>query len=130
MKYAIVGSQKFSSLHLVESFIKKHLPIESTVVTGDAEGVDSLVYLLCTELHIPVDPIKAEWTKYGKAAGMIRNPTIIKQADKVLAFWDGKSKGTKNAIDLARKHKKPLLIIFEDGEKRREEPIKQPTLWD
>lgn len=40
-----------------------------------------------------------EYGKYGRGAPLIRNETIIKNADIVLAFWDGSSRGTKFVID-------------------------------
>ena len=53
--------------------------------------------------------------KFGKAAGIIRNKQIVEDADFCIIFWDGKSKGTKNTIDLCNKlHKKYRLITFEN----------------
>ena len=46
--------------------------------------------------------ILPEWEKYGKVAGFRRNLLIIAGADKIVAFWDGKSRGTKHSIDIAR----------------------------
>jgi hypothetical protein len=53
---------------------------------------------------------KPDWDKYGKRAGFIRNELIINEADKIIAFWDGESKGTKLSIDLAIKAGKPIDI--------------------
>ena len=53
-----------------------------------------------------------DWDKYGKSAGFIRNKLIINEADMVVAFWDGKSKGTKNSIDLAINAGKPVDIYI------------------
>lgn len=52
-----------------------------------------------------------DWKKYGKAAGVIRNKEIVAAADHVLAFWDGKSRGTKNSIDHANKMNKKLVVV-------------------
>lgn len=49
----------------------------------------------------------------GKMAGYQRNPTILDIADRVVAFWDGTSHGTKQGIDYCRLHDKELLIIRE-----------------
>jgi hypothetical protein len=49
--------------------------------------------------------------QHGKAAGHIRNEDIIKNADEVLAFWDGMSRGTAGSIEWARQFKKPIIII-------------------
>lgn len=37
--------------------------------------------------------------------------TIVDNADMVIAFWDGTSKGTQNAINDAKKQAKPVVII-------------------
>ena len=53
-----------------------------------------------------------EYERYGKAAPLKRNITIIENADLVLAFWDGASKGTKNVIDNCKKQKIPVKIYI------------------
>ena len=50
---------------------------------------------------------------YGKVAPLSRNLEIISYADMVLAFWDGKSRGTKFVIDNCKKINKPIRIITE-----------------
>jgi len=52
-----------------------------------------------------------EWDKYGKRAGAIRNQEIVNEADTIIAFWDGQSKGTKITIDMALKAGKPLDLF-------------------
>ncbi len=54
---------------------------------------------------------KADWDAHGKAAGPIRNKTMIDKADGLIAFWDGKSRGTKNCIECATDKGIPVLII-------------------
>lgn len=56
--------------------------------------------------------VKAEWDKYGKAAGPIRNVEMMGYADFFIAVWDGVSRGTKNAIQLARKQNIPGRIYI------------------
>lgn len=53
----------------------------------------------------------ADWDTQGKKAGYIRNEQMVKNADALVAFWDGKSKGTKHMIDTAEKHGLPTRII-------------------
>ena len=43
-----------------------------------------------------------------------RNDIIINEADKIIAFWNGKSTGTKYVINRAKKLNKPLEIILID----------------
>lgn len=54
---------------------------------------------------------KADWDKHGKAAGFKRNTEMAKYADALIAFWDGKSKGTKHMIDTAKSHNLKVRVI-------------------
>jgi hypothetical protein len=53
----------------------------------------------------------AEWNKFGKSAGYRRNVTIVEHSDIIVAFWDGKSKGTQHTINIAKEKGKGLIII-------------------
>ncbi len=64
------------------------------------------------EHGIPLEIIRADWDRYGAAAGPVRNEEIVKISDAITCFWDGKSKGTKSLIELAKQYKKPLKIIY------------------
>jgi hypothetical protein len=57
----------------------------------------------------------ALWDVYGKSAGYRRNADIVKAADRIVAFWDGKSSGTKHTIKLAKQAGKPVEIHYPDG---------------
>lgn len=114
MKIAIVGSRNFESLHLIARYIEQ-LPNDTTIISGGAFGVDSYAeriakkHSLKTIVHLP------NWNEYGKRAGFIRNQLIVNDADKVVAFWNGISRGTKHSIELARKAGKEIEIIDEAG---------------
>jgi len=71
------------------------------VVSGGAKGVDRLGELWAQKRNIPITRFPAEWNKYGKRAGYIRNKEMALYADALLAIWDGESKGTKHMIDSA-----------------------------
>jgi hypothetical protein len=111
MKLAIVGSRTFNNYEVVKSALKD-LTI-SEIVSGGAKGADSLAEQFAQENKIPIKVFKPDWEKYGRSAGMIRNKSIVDYADKVIAFWDGISKGTENSIGLARKQGKLLSVIGE-----------------
>lgn len=51
------------------------------------------------------------YSTYGQCA-FARNSLIVEEADHVLAFWDGTSRGTKHSIDLALGARKPLEVVF------------------
>jgi hypothetical protein len=54
-------------------------------------------------MNIPCFRFPADWDRYGKAAGYIRNETMAANAEALIALWDGRSPGTKHMIDIARK---------------------------
>lgn len=114
MKLAIVGSRGFKSLGLVGDFIKKLKPT-TKVVSGGARGVDQHAIYAAQARGLEAEVFQADWKRHGKAAGPYRNEIMISSVDGVVAFWDGTSKGTQNAIHLATEWQKWLRIYFEDG---------------
>jgi len=80
------------------------------IVSGGAKGADTLAEQFAKENNLPVKIFKPDWAKYGRGAGPVRNKQIVEYADKVIAFWDGESKGTKSSIDLAEKSGKLLTV--------------------
>ncbi len=85
---------------------------EILIISGGCQGTDALGERYAIENGIETEIFKACWEKYGLAAGPIRNEKMVRSCDVVICFWDGKSKGSKSLIDLAKKYKKPIKIIF------------------
>jgi hypothetical protein len=83
-----------------------------TIISGGAKGVDTQAIVLAQHWGIDWKVYPADWEQYGKAAGMIRNRQVVEAADRVVAFWDGESKGTFGTIKLALAEKKNLEVIF------------------
>lgn len=110
MKIAIVGSRKFQSPQLVYSYVS-NLENGSIIVSGGATGVDTWAEVAAELNGFEVIVFKPEWDKYGKSAGFFRNELIVKECDRLVAFWDGVSKGTKHSIGLAEKAGKPVEVI-------------------
>lgn len=52
-----------------------------------------------------------DWKAYGKSAGPKRNKQIVEYSDLIIAFWDGKSKGTLSSIQFAKELTKKLVVI-------------------
>ncbi len=82
-----------------------------TVLTGGARGVDSLAHQVALKAQQPAQVMHALWDKYGRSAGYRRNEEMAKQADMLLALWDGSSRGTKHMIDLAQKYKLTVRVV-------------------
>lgn len=110
MILAIVGSRGFTNYDLLKTELDKIENI-TEIVSGGAIGADKLAEKYAKEKNLKTTIILPEWNKHGKAAGPIRNQQIILKSTQVIAFWDGKSPGTKTSIDFAKKYKKPINII-------------------
>lgn len=79
-------------------------------VSGGCSGADKLGERYALENGFVIERYSAEWEKYGKAAGPLRNKKMAEISDCVICFWDGKSKGTKSMIDYAKEFNKPTRV--------------------
>ena len=89
---------------------------EVTIIHGAARGVDTLAGQVASELGLNVEAYPADWEKYGKAAGPIRNRKMLDlKPDLVLAFHNDltKSKGTAHCIKEAEKMGFPVIVFGE-----------------
>lgn len=82
----------------------------STVISGGAKGVDSLGEWYAIQYGIPLEIHKADWAKYGRGAGPIRNQEMAEIADALIALWDGESRGTADMINKARLHNLKVYV--------------------
>lgn len=110
MKLIIAESRNFNDYALLDQSIAE-LNVEITeVVCG---GAGSLGELWALAHQIPVKYFPAQWELYGNAAEPIRNAEMAEYGDYLLAFWDGKSRGTKHIIssmERIRKHRKVIMF--------------------
>jgi hypothetical protein len=110
---AIVGSRDFSDYPYLKSKIEEVLakyPTISHIVSGGARGADSMSDRIADTFHLSLNHINAEWKKYGRRAGPIRNQKVINEADLVIAFPLGASPGTRDAISRAKKAGKEVIV--------------------
>ena len=107
MKIAIIGSRSISEIDL-----KQHISKCTEIVSGGAKGVDLCASEYARQNNIKLTEFLPEYSRYGKAAPIIRNKKIVDYADEVIAFWDGKSKGTLSVIRYAEKSAKPCKIVI------------------
>jgi len=112
MRVIIAGSRTIDDYALLETTIEESGWEDqiSVVVYGGAKGVDRLGLGYAMSNDIPVSSFLADWERYGKAAGSIRNEQMAKNADALIAIWDGISKGTKNMIDTAKKYHLKVFV--------------------
>lgn len=107
MKVAIIGSRNITNIHL-SNYLEKEV---TEIVSGGAKGVDTSAKKYAEMNGIKLTEFLPEYEKYGRIAPLKRNIEIINYSDKVIAFWDGKSRGTKFVIDNCKKLNKPITIV-------------------
>ncbi|MDO1451324.1 DUF2493 domain-containing protein [Rhodocytophaga aerolata] len=99
MKTAVIGSRNFTNYEIVEETLDGYdLPL---IISGGAKGADTLAEQYAKEKGIPTLIFKPDYEKYGKRAPRLRNKEIIDACQRVIAFWDGKSRGTVYTIKYA-----------------------------
>lgn len=111
MRVAIVGTRTFKSAVLFDDAMKRYIEKDDMVVTGDAEGADAFAREFAASMKKDIIVFKARWDEYGIRAGPMRNQKIVDAADKMIAFWDGASKGTLDSIERAKKKGISLIVI-------------------
>lgn len=105
-KVVIAGSRGFSNYKLLYETCnnvlrEKRKTHNIVVISGNAKGADQLGEKYASDMSFDLEIFPAEWKKFGKAAGFRRNEQMAEIADGLIAFWDGKSHGTKHMIDIA-----------------------------
>lgn len=106
----IAGTREFNNYELLKEKCEAVLEDESDVIviSGCARGTDLLGERFAQEKGYKIERFPANWDRDGKSAGAIRNNQMANKADMLIAFWDGKSKGTSNMISTARR--KGLIV--------------------
>ena len=107
-KYRVIiaGCRDFSDYELLAEKCDYYLhekmqTHEVIIISGHAKGADSLGEKYAQERGLNVELHPADWSRHGRAAGPIRNAEMAATSNALIAFWDGKSRGTANMIKLA-----------------------------
>jgi len=110
MKTVIAGSRDITDFDIVQKAIKESGFNITEVVSGKARGIDTTGELWATLNKIPIKTFPADWNRYGKKAGYLRNTEMAEYADALIAIWDGKSRGTEMMIELSQKRKLKVYV--------------------
>lgn len=105
-KIIVCGSRDFSDEKLIRKVIHNlWYSEEFEMIHGDADGADRIAKQICIENGIPQTPYPAEWEKYGRKAGVIRNSQMVNENPKlVVVFFSGKrTRGTQDTINKANR---------------------------
>lgn len=115
MRLLVTGGRDFTDLFKLEQawvdFERKYGMV-TTLIVGDARGLDALAAALATRKGVVVEMFRADWKAYGKSAGPIRNKEMIFQGkpDRGLAFAGGA--GTGNCCNQMRDYHIPFEVIW------------------
>ena len=115
-KVVVAGGRNFNDLasmtvHLNSLLKTKRLTHEIVIISGTARGADQTGEKYAGNTGDTLLRFPADWDTFGKSAGYVRNKAMADQADAVVVFWDGKSKGSKHMIDIAKSAGLPIRVI-------------------
>lgn len=126
LRIIVAGSRDFKDYHLLSDTLMQYLedmddtdivdnPSQVKFISGTARGADTLGEQFAYTYEYDVVKFPADWDTYGKSAGYRRNAEMAKFASEaygvLFAFWDGKSKGTKHMIDLAKRYGLEVHVV-------------------
>ena len=115
-KVIIAGSRSFNNYELLKehclSILQERMRKDVIIiVSGHARGADLLGERFAKEFGLSCEYHPANWKAFGKGAGLIRNAEMAKSADALIAFWDGKSRGTAHMVNFARRKGLDVSIV-------------------
>ena len=115
LKIVIAGCRNYNNYDEAKEYIDfciREIKKNNTIVilSGGCRGADAIGERYAIENGYEIRKFVADWDKYGKAAGPIRNEQMAIEADYIICFWDYKSRGTKSMIENAKKYSKPYKI--------------------
>lgn len=116
MKIIIAGSRTLTAtIEQLDSYLAEFLDysdyMKAEIVSGCAQGIDTSGEKYAKWYKLKLHQFPADWDKYGKAAGIIRNHQMAEFADVALVIWDGKSRGSANMIATMKKLDKPVCEV-------------------
>lgn len=112
MKVAVVGIRGLDDYNTVKKVLDRYKENITEIVSGGAMGVDRMSVKWAKENQKKYTEYLPQYDKYpSRIAPIMRNTQIVDRSDKVIAFWNGKSKGTLDSIKKAQKQKKLFLVV-------------------
>lgn len=121
MRVLVCGDRHWENEERIRDVLCEVNP--KVIIEGGAKGADRIAWKIGREGHLTVIEFQANWEKYGRAAGPIRNETMLRKGKPqlVLAFHNkiNESLGTRNMVMLALSHKVPVRIFTEKSELKR-----------
>ena len=123
LRIIIAGSRNFNDYELLKREVLNIVKYDNRpkeyvkIISGCARGADTLGERFANEMGLEISRFIPDWDGLGKRAGYVRNAEMAKVAVEddndgmLIAFWDGKSRGTKHMIDLAKRYGLEVHIV-------------------
>ena len=122
-KVIIAGSRGFSNYKLLKEKCNEYLrekrkEYNIIIISGGARGADFYGEKYAQDEGFSLEVFLANWNKFGKSAGFRRNEQMAEVADALIAFWYGKSNGTKHMIEIMENKKLLVRVVnYETSDK-------------
>lgn len=116
-KYRVIiaGCRDFNDYELLKEkcdyFLQDEKKEDVVIISGHASGADALGERYAQERGFLLETYPADWKAHGRTAGPIHNARMASVANALIAFWDGKSRGTKNMIETAKNHNLKVVVV-------------------
>lgn len=111
MRIAVVGSRDYPDLIHVRMYVRCEMQAGDVLISGGARGVDATAEAEAKRRGLEVLSIRPNYDLFVRRAPLVRNEDIVMGCDTLIAFWDGKSRGTMQTIRLAQKRGIPVRIV-------------------
>ena len=115
-RLVVAGSRNFNDYSLLCTTLDEVVgelksEYNVTIVSGTANGADKLGEKYAEKHGLKIERHPANWGRYGRGAGPIRNAEMVKESDGVVVFWNGESSGAKNIIDCAKAENLLIKVV-------------------
>lgn len=104
MNIAVIGSRTFEDYrkleHTLDTIIEERKLTDITIVSGGARGADTLAEKYARNRGYALIVKDADWDRYGKRAGYLRNVEMAEIADMCVGFVVNDSPGSTMMLKL------------------------------
>lgn len=113
-KVIIAGGRDYNNyqqmITMMDAYLENRHP-HVIIISGGAKGADSLGESYAALRGYKLIVMKADWDKYGKRAGYLRNKDMLDVADASVCFWDEVSRGTGHMVRISKESGKPCRVV-------------------
>lgn len=117
MRILVCGAREWNNFDKIKAVLTPYgdKPEEHTLIHGGCRGADCIAGYIGKQLNMNIQVFEAQWKKYGRGAGPVRNLQMIDEGkpDIVYAFHEciEKSRGTKDMVNRAKKHNIEVIVV-------------------